>query len=248
MPELPWFDCNVLFGRRTTPRPESNLTEEQLLEELAYAGIGEALVTHAWAKEYDPRLGNEKCAELCAEHPQLTPCYVLLPPYTNELPAGSALLDYLREGGARAGRLYPRLHNYGLNETWCGTLLSTLAEAGVPVLLDLDQTNWTEIDRLLRAHPTLNLILLRVGYRIDRWVYPLFERYAGLHLETAFYEAHGGLEMVTQRFGAERLIFGTGLPLYDPGGAMAPILYAAVPPEAKRKIAGDNLRRILWQG
>lgn len=246
MERLSFFDCNVVVGRRTVPRPENNLTLEQILEELQYAGIDEALVYHADAREYDPRVGNEQVTEICQAHPQLSPAYVLLPHHTGEMPGGDALIEYLHRGGARAVRLFPRDHNYGLGPSWCGPLFSTLAAAEVPVLLDLDQTSWPEVDEILSAHPRLHLIVLRVGYRIDRWVYPLFEKHPGLHLETSFYELHLAIETVTERFGAERLIFGSGLPVWDAGGAITPILYADISAEAKRQIAGETLRRMLW--
>jgi len=244
---LRFFDCNVVVGRRTVPRPENNLTLEEILEALEHAGIAEALVYHADAREYDPRVGNAQATEICRAHPTLSPAYVVLPHHTGEMPGGEALLEYLHCGGARAVRLFPRDHNYGLGPTWCGELFGTLAAAGVPVLLDLDQTSWPEVDEILSAHPGLHLILLRVGYRIDRWVYPLLEKHPGLHLETAFYELHRAIEAVTERFGPERLIFGSGLPVWDAGGAITPILYADISDEAKRLIAGETLRRLLWQ-
>ena len=46
-------------------------------------------------------------------------------------------------------------------------------------------------------------------------------------------------------FGAERLIFGTGMPEYAPGPAVTLITYSGLDEEAKRQVAGDNLRRLL---
>jgi len=248
MSDLSFLDCNCQVGRRTAPRPETNLSVEELLAELDHAGIDQALTSHAEAQEYDPRIGNARLSELCADHEALIPCYAVLPPHTGEMPSGEALLDYLRDGGARAVRFFPTDHNFGLGETWCGSLWSTLEEAGVPALIDLAQTSWREVDEILTAHPKQHLIVLRVGYRIDRWVYPLLAKHAGLHLETAFYELHLALESVTERFGADRLIFGTGLPVWDAGGAMTPILYADISEAAQRRIAGETLRSLLWTG
>lgn len=245
---LRFFDSNCMIGRRSVPRPENNLSNDEILSELARAGIDDALVIHAYAREYDPRVGNDLLASICVDHAHLHPCYVVLPHHTGEMPAGDGLLTYLQDGGARAVRLYPRDHNYGLGERWSGGLLATLEEAGVPVLIDLDQTSWAEIDAVLTAHPALTLVVMRVGYRIDRWVYPLLAVHRGLKLETAFYELHLAIEAVTERFGPERLVFGTGLPVWDAGGAMSPLIYAAIPDDARRKIAGETLRSILWKG
>ena len=245
---IPFFDCNVMFGPRSAPRPESALSDEEILEELARTGVERALFVHAWAKEYDPRIGNEQAAEWAAAHPNLTPAFVLLPEHTDELPAGDALLGYLAAGGAQAVWLYPKPHGYGLGEAWCGAMFGTLAEAGVPVLIELDQTSWGEIDGVLGKHPALNLIVCRTGYRITRWAYPLLARHAGLRIETSFFEQHLGIEAVVEKFGADRLVFGTGLPAYDSGGSITPILYAAIDDADKRRLATGNLESILWKG
>jgi len=247
MPEHTFFDCNCTVGRRSTPRPENDLSPEEILAELEYAGVSDALTIHAHAREYDPRIGNDRISEIAAQHPEFVPCYVALPHHTGELPGGDALLRYLADGGARAVRLFPKDHNYGLGETWCGELFSTLEEAGVPVLVAVEQTDWREVGEILAAHPGLKLLLLRVGYRINRWVYPLLEKYPGLRLEPALYPLHGGIDAVVEKFGAERLVFGTGLPLWDAGASIAQIHYAGVDPASRRRIAGENLQEMLWQ-
>ncbi len=248
MPRLAFFDCNCTVGRRTAPRPENNLSLDELLAELAYAGIANALAVHAYAVEYDLRTGNDRISEVSAAHPVFTPCYVLLPHYTGEIPGCDALLRYLSDGGAGAVRLFPRDHNYGLGETWCGSLFSTLEEAGVPVLLDVEQSDWNEIDGVLAAHGRLNLVLLRVGYRISRWLYPMMARYTRLHIEPAFYAVHRGIETVVRRFGSDHLVFGTGLPVWDAGAAIAAVCYAEVDDESRLRMAGGTLRGVLWDG
>ena len=47
----------------------------------------------------------------------------------------------------------------------------------------------------LAQHLESKLVLLRVGYRIDRWVYPLLDEHPGLRLEPAMYPAHGGIDL-----------------------------------------------------
>ncbi len=248
MPELELFDCNCTVGRASVPIPEQRLSTEELQEELAHAGVGHALAVHAFARDYDPLIGNEKMTELAQAHPAFVPCYVGLPHATGEMPGGDAFLRYLSDGGARAVRLYPKDHSYGLGETWCGSLFSILQEAGIPIFLDLDQTSWPEIDGILAHHPGLNLTLLRVGYRINRWLYPLLEQYSGLRIEPAFYTLHRGIETIARRFGPDRLIFGTGLPAWDAHAPVAYLQYAEIDAESRRQIAGETLDGLLWNG
>lgn len=248
MTPISFFDVNCMLGRRSIPTAENNLSDSQVLEALARAGIEGALVRHAYGHEYDPRTGNERLMAICRRTPSLKACFTILPEGCGDFPGGEELLTYLRQGGAAAVALYPRANNFGLGETWSGPMLSTLEQAGVPVLIELDQSSWPELDSVLQAHPQLQLIVLRVNYRANRWVFPMMARYPGLRLETGFYEAYRGLEAVAHRFGADRLLFGSGLPCWDPGGAMSPILYADLPEADRRCIAGEALRSLLWKG
>jgi predicted TIM-barrel fold metal-dependent hydrolase len=45
--------------------------------------------------------------------------------------------------------------------------------------------------------------------------------------------------------GAERLLFGSGLPAASPGPAIAALQYAFVADEQRAMIAGENLSRLL---
>jgi predicted TIM-barrel fold metal-dependent hydrolase len=71
------------------------------------------------------------------------------------------------------------------------------------------------------------------------------ESHANLHLEANTYGAFMGVEGIVRRFGAERLIFGTGLPNYEVGGPMALVAYADISDGDRARIAGGNLERLL---
>lgn len=239
-----FFDVNARIGRAGAVRPEHILEPRRLLEEMDYCGIERALVFHAWAREWDAPSGNRKLLEEIAGFQRLHPCYCLLPHATAEMPPPEVVAADLkaRQGAAR---LYPKDHQYVLSD-WCaGRLLSALEEAGVPVLLEMGQTNWEEIASVLKAHPRLPVILLGTSYRIDRYIYPLWCQYDNLYLEIATYQVMRGLEEVSRRFGAERLVFGTGLPLLDAGGPIAQVMYAELSDRQKALIAGGTLARLL---
>jgi len=220
---------------------------------LQAVGIKRALVTSAVARDYDPRAGNERLLEELSlfhksDAPELAPCFVVLPPDTGEFPGGDALLRYLAEAGAQAVRVYPVSHNYGVGGRWTDSLFGPLAEAGVPVLVDVSQITMPELDGLLARHPLLALVLCRPGYRLHRWLWPLLAAHRGLYLETSLWQAHWGIESVVERFGAQRLVFGTGMPDAAPGGAVSMITYAQIADEAKAAIAGQTLAALLWKG
>jgi predicted TIM-barrel fold metal-dependent hydrolase len=244
---MDFFDCNCMVGRFGRPQSGQFWEAAALEQELERCGIGRALVFHALSKELDPATGNAALARELAGRERLAPCWVVMPHHTGELPPPAELCDAAAAQGVAAVRLFPRTHGYSL-APWCaGELLAALAGRRVPVLLDHDETTWEEVNAVCEAHPDLPLILLRVNYRAHRSLYPLLARHVNLHLEIGLFAAHDGLADCARRFGAGRLLFGSALPHFTPGGPIAAIAYADLPETDKALIAGGNLRRLLGE-
>ncbi len=245
---LRFFDAYVALGPLTVPILVQELpTVASLRAELDRAGIAAALVYSTVALDYDPATGNELLMTALADEADLHPCWVLLPPATQEFPPPAALLRTMAERGVRAARLCPSpaRHNFSL-DPWCsGDLLSALAGAHLPLFLDLDDTNWSQVAALLAKYPTLPLVLTGVTYRIDRYLFPLLAQFPQLHIELSGYQGLHALETVVSRFGPERLLFGSHLPLFEPGATITHLCYAAFDDDAKALIAHGNLERLL---
>ena len=252
---LGFFDCNCLVGQRITRDEKEPYTLKQLEADMDYFGIEETLVTYNLSKEYDPAIGNARLLKdirrkprtnlLVRGKPRLHGCFAFMPGGTREQGPVSDALDAMLKAGVRAVRVYPRLQTWQLDE-WCaGDLLDALEERGIPLFIDLDQTDWREVAGVCERHRSLPVIVLSTGYRVSRILYPLFEKLQNLHVDTSMYCPHRGMEDVCKRFGAERLLFGTKWPFYTPGPAITHIAYAEISDADKRKIAGDNLRRLL---
>lgn len=242
-----YFDCNAQIGRYGVKHPEAFTTADELLKEMEYSGISEALVVHAMAKEYHPAVGNEMLLDEIEGKP-LHPCWTVMPHHTGEIPKPDDLLVSMKQKGVKALRAYPVMHQFRLSD-WCaGELLDMVEANGIPLLLDSDQTSYEDVAGILRDHPKLNLALMRVYYRANRYLYPLFEKYENLCIEAATYQVNYGIEEVCKRFGVKRLLFGTGLPVTEVGPSIAQIAYAEISDEEKQMIASGNLRRMLAWG
>lgn len=245
MPEaLSYFDCNARIGRTMTYREGQITTADELLAEMDYAGIHRALVHHAWASQWSPAEGNAELLGQIAGQERLFPCLVALPEATGELAPPDEFAQQVRELHG-AVRLFPRDHQFRLAD-WCmASMLCALEARGVPVLVDINQTDWAEVAAVLAAHPNLPLIVLDTYYRMDRYLYPLWERHPTLYAETTTYQVYRGIEAVCARFGHERLLFGTNLPSLEVGGPISQLMYAELSFEAKQAIAGGTLCRLL---
>ncbi len=218
----------------------------ELLAEMDRAGIERALVRHAWSLEWDAVEGNNAMLGVAANEERISPCLAALPPATRELPPPREWAKAIAEVGG-AVRLFPKEHQYLLNDDTVGPLLDALGEEHVPVLVHIGETDWGQLGTLLAQYPAVNFIVLGVYYRVDRYMYPLLERYGNLHVESGTYGPHRGIEAVCERFGAERLIFGTNLPELEVGGSISMVTYANVSDEEKQLIAGGNLSKLLGE-
>jgi predicted TIM-barrel fold metal-dependent hydrolase len=252
--ELPLFDsCAGLGPTAQRASPLAPETVEDFLLTLDDHGIEEALVYSHVARDHTPPAGNERLlgevarANREAGRARLHAQWVLLPHHTGEMPPPGDLLDAMGRQGVRAARVYPApgAHNFSL-QAWCaGPLLGALQEQRLPLFLDEGQVPWNELHQLLGEYPDLPVVLTRCAYRADRYLYPLWEAHRNLYVETSGYVVHAALERVAERFGPERLLFGTGLPDVAPGAAVLFLVRSRLPEAWRRQIGADNLRRLL---
>ena len=246
------FDANCMVGRRAAYTPlEAPVTAGQLLAEMDRLGIGEALVFHSLAWDGHPAEGNERLLREIDGQPRLHPCWVLLPS-TGEMPPPAELVGQMRARGVRAARMCPVRHRYLFTAANVGDLLQELERAGIPLFVDFDMASWSEektdwrsLDDLCARYPRLPFIVVGESLGAPRRVFPLWQRHANLYLETSVYQVHQGLSDVAARFGASRLLLGTGLPVRAAGPALSQLRYDFLSDGDRAAIGGDNLRRLL---
>jgi predicted TIM-barrel fold metal-dependent hydrolase len=237
-------DVNAAIG----PWPHGDAPEldvRSLVAQLDRFGIEQALVYHSTAWMYDPAVGNERLLRDIADEPRLLPCFVLGPLETGEFGEPGTLPGALADAGVRGIRVYPRDHGWTLAGVESELLFRTVAQARLPVFVDLVQTDWGSVSTLLTREPELRLVVCSVGYRGLRVLLPLFERHSNLACDLSYFAAHQGVEVVVRRFGAERLLFGTGMPVCEPAGAVACLAWADLDDVSRAAIGAGNAERRL---
>jgi len=252
LPLLSVWDSNARIGRSAANPRCAPTTPEELLEVMDEYGIEEALVHHAVAKENSAALGNGMLDEAIAAHPRLHPCWVLLPLATGELPTASELFAQMRSAGVHAVRFCPNNAVFVPAPWALSGLLEPLEACRVPVFLDFDtrqiledRTDWRAVYELGHAYPRLPIIVVAPGLKENRITYPLMEALPNIHFDLSTAWQHRRIQDITERFGADRLLFGTNLPLYDPGGIIAGLTLADISADDRAAIAGGNLRQLF---
>jgi predicted TIM-barrel fold metal-dependent hydrolase len=250
------IDGNVFIGRSNggSLNAADGLTAEALLAEMDRVGVAEAVVYHVVAREYAPSVGNQMLVDAVRSHPRLHPAWLVLPPFTGELPPSDELVDRMRDEGVRVARMFPSTesldHRYALRE-WCvGPVLTALEGARIPLQLDYGlfrrgEPPWDDIVEVCLHHPDLPVILMDVQGRNNRTLYALLDRFQQLSIQTAGLNVHRGIEDVCRRFGADRLVFGSGFPAAGMGAARFDLDRAIISDAERAAIGAGNLRRLL---
>ena len=73
----------------------------------------------------------------------------------------------------------------------------------------------------------------------------MWDEVPNIHLDVSYLQQSRIVEEICERFGTRRLLFGTNMPEYDPGGPLALLEGAMVDPEQRIQIGGNNLRDLL---
>ncbi|HWQ55399.1 MAG TPA: amidohydrolase family protein [Bryobacteraceae bacterium] len=241
---IEYFDCNAAVGVLGAGPPGVGMAAPALAGLMARYGLAGALVCSTASLEYNPREGNRLLAREIAARDNVWPLYTLTPE-EGMLEEAAALLP----GRPFAALLLPDRdrHNFSLRE-WCaGPLLAALERRRIPLFLRPAPSGWEEVAALLDSHPRLAVAVTNTGYRADRYIYPLARRCPRLFVETSTYVGHRQLEEFARTFGAARLLFGTNLPYYTPGAAIAALAYARLRDEDRARVAGLNLRELMGE-
>ncbi|GAA3928594.1 hypothetical protein GCM10023085_07270 [Actinomadura viridis] len=234
MPEI--IDVNRVLG----PIPTDDVPSADapgLLAELDRLRIDAACVVHSRALYYDPVEGG---AAPPRGDDRLIPVPILVPGPLGT-PPGAA-------GDARLVRLCPAGHRFRPTGPHGLALARELAERGVSVLLGWDEVSPDEVERLATRVPDLGIVLINTGYRSLRELADLMEAHPRIRVDTATLNGHLAVEWIARRYGAHRVLFGTGAPITDDAGPRFQLDLLDLPEADVALIAGGNARALLGSG
>ncbi|MGW7363026.1 amidohydrolase family protein [Streptomyces sp. NPDC054841] len=227
-------DINRILG----PLPHDDVPsrdESGLVKELERLRIHAACVVHSHALYGDPRDGNAPL-DLIADE-RLRPVPVLVPG-----PLGTG--DWTG-GGAPLVRLCPDRHGWSATGPQALGLTAALSRAGVAVLLDWEAVTAADVDLLAGTRPRLRIVLTGTGYRSLRELTELLDMHELLYVDTSTLAGHRQVEWFAQRYGAHRVLFGTGAPVTDDAGPRHLLDTLDLPGDDAALVAGGNALRLL---
>jgi hypothetical protein len=222
-------DANRILG----PVPVGDIPSRDvpgLLAELDRLAIDAACVVHSHALHYDPVTSVDG-----PEHPRLTRVPVVVPgPLGTVVPAGARLV-----------RMCPAEHRFALAGPDGLDCARELAERNITVLLGWESASPAEIHRLATEVSTLRIVLINTGYRALRELADLMDAHAEIRVDTASLCGHLQVEWMANRYGARRVLFGTGAPETDDAGPRFQLDHLELPEPEVELIAGGNVLELL---
>src|SRR5262245_28844633 len=132
---LRFFDCNCALGPYRTRVFRFARTADELIEEMDFGNIEQALVYHTAMRFDHPAVGNECLIRAIRGHFRLLPTWALLPSRTGEQPALGTLVGEMQREGVRALRLFPDEHRYFLDEATWGDQMTVFMERRIPLFI-----------------------------------------------------------------------------------------------------------------
>jgi len=248
---MKFFDCNASFGTPMLRPIRFAESAQELLKEMDFYGISQALVYHARQCDDSPVVGNEILLNEIDGFDRLHGTFAILPLHTGELGSLEAIVEKMRAKNVRVFWAFPAEHKFLMTRAALAALYDTMVERNLPLFISVNECcggigGWYLIEKILSDAPDLTLVVTDHGsWGQDRFFRPLIERYQNLYLDTSAYELDGGIKDLCGEYGAERLLFGTGFPRLNPGGPILTLAQADISTREREMISSGNLERIL---
>ncbi len=237
---LSFIDINCRIGRLRAPYPYTMTQTDQIKKELQRCHVAKAFCSHYAACEHHSGRGNVLLWKEIQEDSFFQPVYVIEPNHT-----GDTLSLQEMPGSFSVAAMLPDAHGFSMSSLSVDETLAQLCDKHILLLLNFNSLSPEELHRILSRFPALNVIVTDTSYVNDKKLYPLLSAHSNLYLETGGYTTNDGIELIAERFGAERLIFGSGMPQTSVSASVGKILFSRLSEEQKELIAHRNLERLL---
>ena len=245
MKDLMFFDANCRVGDFIVSYP--GITE--LLADMDLYGVDKALVRHNGIAKTPLSTNKELAAMLQKEDPEqrLTGVWCILPHSCDEIPEPDEFFRQMKENRIGAITLSPFEHRYQPRPIVIGKIMDAAAERKVPVLVDAFAGQWDKLYDFLERFPKNTFIYAENWgkWGSDRNIRPLLETYENFHFEIARYWVPEGIKELADKYGADRILYGSCFPQGEQGCGMLQLKHSGLDDESIAKIAGKNLERIL---
>ena len=237
----PWFDSLT------------SMSPEQFVAMQARAGIERSVVSSTAALQVELTHGNVWAIRQAESHDHLLVWLVLNP--LKEVESHTLLKRFKDHPKVVGIKLHPVQHQYPADIKATFRLLERVEPLGLPVLSHGENESYAAPARLRRiaeAFPSLTFITAHFGAGMPGNTHEAIDaiqncRTGNLYTDMATARAirTGLIAFVARAIGAERLLFGTDAPIYEPSAFPALLAAADLGDDERELIAYRNAERLI---
>lgn len=239
-------DCHVHIGKSTWFHIDADVA--LLLRGADKAGIDRMMVTDFTALTYDMEEGNQWLRQaVCGHEDRIFPYFTVSSGRYGAW-AAEQLERYVTEFGFRGLKIYSVPPLQLIDDPYMIPIIAKAAELRIPVLA---HSTGDECESISRQVPDVVLINAHMGccpQADGDWHRSVAaaKRYPNIYLDTTSSSFDNGMvEFAVEEVGAERVLYGSDMPLLDPVLQVAKVTESDLTGEQKRLILHENIDRLL---
>lgn len=233
----PWNNFRVSGGGST----------EALVARADQLGVHRLCLTAHAAIGPDMHLGNDIVQDALRRFPDRAMGYVTIKPCPEEEMLAE-LKARFQIPGFFGVKLHPDLHGRQAADPVYAPAYAFAASMRVPVLIHTwSNQNVYDTEKMARAYPCAFFIIAHLGGTPDALENALavIARNDNVFGDTALSAApKENIAYAVKKIGAEKLLFGTDMPFYDPSFTLSRVLCAGLDDKALQNVLGGNVIRL----
>lgn len=227
------------------PKHRLDMSVERLVTEMDKFNITSSLSISTIAIFHQSEAGNAVTLDSVKESSRLVPMGTVNP---RNYFGRAENMQAIRAQGFRIFKFFPVEQGWVINSTAFGEVLRQLAAFKTPLMINAGRPgDATAIAGMTSQYPA-PVVLCSVSLDTLSEAITLMSRLPNLMVETHELHVPGGLELIADRIGADRIVFGSGAPLRSTASSLYYVLDSGLSDSDKQKVLGGNIKRILEAG
>jgi predicted TIM-barrel fold metal-dependent hydrolase len=238
------FDANASFGKPSSGKAEFPSIQDRL-DTMDRLGISRSLVWNVESVQNQALSSNQKLLDEIQRTPgasgRIFPALTVSNLMIYESDGLASLVKQMKAMPCRALRfttVFGRLTLMQLEP-----VIRSIRKLKPFIILGYDQASVADILEFTAEFPDVSLILTQVFWSAEVTVFDLLRRRSNILIDISYLHTFQAIELLVKHFGADRLVFGTGLKSHN-GAAIGALARADITEAQRKKIAHGNLDRL----
>lgn len=196
--------------------------------------------------------GQNELMELIKTYPSQLIGFIIVDPKDEQ--KALEQIDFAYQNGCKGLRLFPQHHQYRLDDDPILEAIFDLAQtyqfvvqipSRIMLHWGLPQFDVREVDHIAGRFPDLQIIIGGINYSELRDAIGVMRHRPNVNFETSCMQMANGIETLVEKVSAERVLFGTGLPLQYASPGIAKIEHSLIKDKEKELIFSKNAKQLL---